>query len=190
MFFEKKRRCKSSNYSRAKWLTEQYLGTNQWKTAPKVRQKCIPQAYYGSEILMNKTKNRSDGDVREDFPGGWQEDKINKFTASGRTEKENEVFNYMKKLAQYRKQSAALTTGKMLQFAPKEGVYTYFRYTDNKTIMVISNTNSKEMTVKTAEFAEILRGPKSAKNVLTDDVLTDISTLKIPANTCWVLEIM
>ena len=150
----------------------------------------IPQAYYGSEILMNKTKNRTDGDVREDFLGGWQEDKINKFTASGRTEKENDVFNYMKKLAQYRKQSAALTTGKMLQFAPKEGIYTYFRYTDNKTVMVVSNTNSKEMTVKTAEFAEILRGPKSAKNVLTDDVLTDISTLKIPSHTCWILEIM
>ncbi|HEY5326914.1 MAG TPA: alpha-amylase family glycosyl hydrolase, partial [Mucilaginibacter sp.] len=47
----------------------------------------IPQMYYGDEILM-KNFSRPDGLVREDFPGGWAGDKVNKFTAAGRTDKE------------------------------------------------------------------------------------------------------
>lgn len=31
----------------------------------------IPQLYYGTEIMMNGVKNKSDGYVRKDFPGGW-----------------------------------------------------------------------------------------------------------------------
>ena len=46
-----------------------------------------------------------DGLVRLDFKGGWAGDKENKFTAAGRTAKENEAFNYVKKLANYRKNS-------------------------------------------------------------------------------------
>ena len=41
----------------------------------------IPQLYYGTEILMNGTKEKTDGDVRKDFPGGFPGDKQNAFTA-------------------------------------------------------------------------------------------------------------
>ena len=63
----------------------------------------IPHFYYGTEILMKNFKDPSDAEVRKDFPGGWKEDKINKFEASGRTEKENEAFSFVKNLANYRK---------------------------------------------------------------------------------------
>src|SRR5688572_15757930 len=51
----------------------------------------IPEMYYGTEVLMKGFTN-PDGWVRLDFAGGWTNDKANKFTAEGRTEKENEVF--------------------------------------------------------------------------------------------------
>jgi glycosidase len=45
----------------------------------------IPQLYYGNEVLMEGVTSPNDGYVRLDFPGGWKEDKVDKFNASGRT---------------------------------------------------------------------------------------------------------
>ena len=148
----------------------------------------IPQFYYGNEILMTGTTT-PDGKVRLDFKGGWPEDKVNKFTAAGRTEKENEAFNYVRKLATYRKNNEVLQTGKMMQFVPQDGVYVYFRYNADKTLMMLMNGEEKEMSLSTARFAERTTGFKQAVNVATDEVLEDISQIKIPAKTTLVLEL-
>ena len=111
----------------------------------------IPQFYYGTEILMKNFKDPSDAEVRRDFPGGWKEDKVNKFEASGRTEKENEAFNFVKNLANYRKSSEAISEGKFMQFVPQDGIYVYFRYTDEQIVMVVSNTNNVSKEIKTKE---------------------------------------
>ena len=148
----------------------------------------IPQFYYGNEILMTGTTT-PDGKVRLDFKGGWPEDKVNKFTAAGRTEKENEAFNYVRKLATYRKNNEVLQTGKMMQFVPQDGVYVYFRYNADKTVMILMNGEEKEVTVSTARFAERTSGYTQAVNVATDEVLADLSQIKIPAKTTLVLEL-
>lgn len=148
----------------------------------------IPQLYYGTEILMKNFKNPSDAKVREDFPGGWKDDAINKFSPLGRTDKENEIFNYVKKLANYRKQSSALTTGKLMQFVPADGVYVYFRYDDKQTIAVISNTNKEPKNIDAARFEERIAGFQSAKNVVTGDEIHSMN-FSVPANTVWVLEL-
>jgi glycosidase len=148
----------------------------------------IPQFYYGNEILMTGTTN-PDGKVRLDFKGGWPEDKVNKFTVAGRTEKENEAFNYVRKLATYRKNNEVLQTGKMMQFVPQDGVYVYFRYNASKTVMMLMNGEEKEVSLSTARFAERTSGYTQAVNVATDEVLADISKIKIPAKTTLVLEL-
>lgn len=125
----------------------------------------IPQMYYGNEILMTGLTSPNDGYVRQDFPGGWEGDAANKFTAAGRTAKENSIFNYIKKLANFRKTSSAIKTGKMMQFYPIDGVYVYFRYDANQTIMCIMNTNDKPMTIDLARFAERLKGFQLAFDV-------------------------
>ncbi|GGG97345.1 glycosyl hydrolase [Parapedobacter pyrenivorans] len=148
----------------------------------------IPQLYYGTEILMKNYAN-PDGLVREDFPGGWKGDRVDKFTASGRSAAENEAFDYVKKLANYRKQHAVLHTGKLLQFIPENGVYVYFRYDEQATVMVIMNSNAEAVTLDTERFAEGLRGRRGAVNVVTDEVLTDIGRIAVPATTTMVLEL-
>jgi glycosidase len=148
----------------------------------------IPQFYYGNEILMTGTTT-PDGKVRLDFKGGWPEDKVNKFTAAGRTEKENEAFNYVRKLATYRKNNEVLQTGKMMQFVPQDGVYAYFRYNADKTVMMLMNGEEKEVSLSTARFAERTSGFTQAVNVATDEVLADMSQIKIPAKTTLVLEL-
>lgn len=149
----------------------------------------VPQLYYGTENLTKNFKNPSDAEVRKDFEGGWADDKVNKFLASGRTEKENEAFNFVKKLANYRKNSDALTTGKLTQYLPMDGIYVYFRHNNNKSVMVIMSQNKEGRNLDTNRFMENIQGNISAKNIMTDELISDLKTLKIPANSFTILEL-
>jgi len=148
----------------------------------------IPQMYYGDEILMKNFSN-PDGLVRLDFPGGWPGDQSNKFTAAGRTEKENEAFNYVSKLANYRKNTVALQTGKLMQYIPQNDVYVYFRYDQEKTVMIAYNSNEKPITVATGRFTERTAGFTKALNVITDEQLNAIDNIVVPARTALILEL-
>ncbi len=146
----------------------------------------IPQIYYGTEILM-KNFSHPDGLVREDFPGGWATDTVNKFTEKGRTDKENKAFNYIKTLAHFRKNSSALQSGKLMQYVPKNGIYVYFRYNDQQTIMVIVNSNEQAKTLSTKRFVERMKGFTSARNVMTKKHLQQLETIKIKGHTTTIL---
>jgi neopullulanase len=148
----------------------------------------VPQLYYGDEILM-KNLSDPDGLVREDFPGGWDGDKTNKFVAAGRNDKENDAFNYVRKLANYRKNTTALQTGKMMQYIPEKGIYVYFRYDSKKTLMIVFNCNDKEQTETTSRYFERIKGAKKAKNVITGETI-DLSKLTILAKSTLVLELV
>lgn len=147
----------------------------------------IPQMYYGTEILMKNYAN-PDGKVREDFPGGWLGDKSDKFTETGRNAKENEAFNFVKKLANYRKSNAVLQTGKMMQFVPEKGIYVYFRYNKDKTVMVIMNTNDQVEELQTARFAERIGKYRTGMNIITDEK-TAIGKVQLAAKTTYIFEL-
>lgn len=150
----------------------------------------IPQVYYGTEILMKNYSN-PDGLVRSDFPGGWAGDKTDKFTAAGRTTPENEAWNYFRTLANYRKNSPALQNGKMMQYVPENGLYTYFRYLPEggKTVMVIVNGDDQVKSLETARFAERMSGATTAINIITKEQLNTLKTIAVPAKGTLVLEL-
>jgi neopullulanase len=148
----------------------------------------IPHFYYGTEILMKNFKDPSDAEVRRDFPGGWKEDKVNKFEKSGRTEKENEAFEFVKNLAHYRRTSDAISNGKFMQFVPQDGIYVYFRYTDKQTVMVVANTAKAEKSVDMKRFEERIGGFKTARNIINGAVLNNISSINISSKGVMVLE--
>jgi glycosidase len=150
----------------------------------------IPQLYYGTEVLMKNKKTGLDGaSVREDFPGGWNTDAANKFTAAGRSSLENEAFNYTSILANYRKRSTALTTGKTTQFVPVNGLYTYFRYDAKQTIMIVTNTSDKAVKPAWETYAERTRGFTKIKDVVTGKI-TSLGGLELQPKECFVLELM
>ena len=149
----------------------------------------IPQLYYGTEILMKNFSN-PDGLVREDFKGGWAGDKTNKFEAAGRNASENEAYNYVKKLANYRKNNPVLQTGKLMQYVPENGIYVYFRYNKNKTVMVIVNSNDKEQMVSTARFNERMNGFTKVLNVTTDSLFSLTNAIRVPPKSTMVLELL
>lgn len=147
----------------------------------------IPQLYYGTEILMKNFAN-PDGKVREDFPGGWPGDKVNKFTANGRNSKENEAFNLVRTLANYRKANSVLQTGKLMQYVPENGVYVYFRYNAEKTVMVVMNSNDKAVDITTDRFAERIGQHQQATDLLTKEKIA-IAKLALAAQTTYIFEL-
>lgn len=149
----------------------------------------IPEMYYGTEILLKGISN-PDGYVRGDFIGGWKEDSVNKFTQAGRTKKEDSVWQWTKTLANFRKTSLAIKTGKLMQFVPEDWVYTYFRYDDKQTVMVVMNTSNDEKTIKPERFAEITNRFTKGRNVVTNATV-DLTAKewKVPAKTIWVIEL-
>ena len=149
----------------------------------------IPQLYYGTEILMAGTTEKTDANVRFDFPGGWAGDKANKFTAAGRTDKENEAFNYMRALANFRKNSSAIKTGKMMQYVPENGVYVYFRYDEKQTVMCVMNGEEKEMSVNLARFSERMNGFARAYDVVTGETVVLDKTLTVAPKSMVIWEL-
>jgi neopullulanase len=150
----------------------------------------IPQLYYGSEIMMAGEKQKGDGDIRRDFPGGWPNDRHNAFTPSGRTSVENEAHDFMKKLLTWRKASPVIASGKMMQFIPRNDCYVYFRYNDEKTIMVVINDNETESrTIDTKRFAEIMHDYHSGYDVISEKQITDLSSVDIAPKTSMIIEL-
>lgn len=149
----------------------------------------IPQMYYGNEILMAGVTSPNDGYVRLDFPGGWEGDAANKFTAAGRTEKENSIFNYIKRLANFRLKSSAIKTGKFMQFLPVDGVYVYFRYDNNQTVMCIMNTNKEPKTIDLSRFQERMKDYTSALDVAAGQVFQLEKTITLMPVSNLVLEL-
>ncbi|MGI4884344.1 MAG: alpha-amylase family glycosyl hydrolase [Janthinobacterium lividum] len=146
-----------------------------------------PQLYYGTEVLM-KNFSDPDGKVREDFPGGWAGDKTNYFVA--RPGPAGEAFDYVSKLANYRKTHPVLSSGKLMQFIPQDGVYTYFRYTDDGAcVMVIANNTKNAKQVDGNRFAERTAGFASGQDVVTGAPVPDLKTLNVPARTVLVVEL-
>ncbi|MEG1187952.1 MAG: cyclomaltodextrinase C-terminal domain-containing protein, partial [Bacteroidales bacterium] len=150
----------------------------------------IPQVYYGTEIMMDGVKEVGDGDIRRDFPGGWPGDSINAFTAEGRTPEQNEVFDYMRTLLNWRKQNAVIHSGKTMHYVPQDEVYVYFRYNDDKKVMVaLNNSDTDAKSISLDRYGEMLQGVKSGKDVVTGKVYPLQNSLSIPAKSALILEV-
>ena len=115
----------------------------------------IPSLYYGTEMLMKETDGH--GKIREDFPGGWPADSLNKFTEADRTDDENTVWNYVQKLSKLRKNSSAIQSGKLTQFIPKDGLYIYFRSNEEEAYMIIVNVSDESREWSRSDYAEFLQ---------------------------------
>jgi len=149
----------------------------------------IPQIYYGTEIGMTGNKDNGDGDIRRDFPGGWPGDSINAFTSKGRTSVQNEYFNYLSKLLNWRKDKPVIHTGLLTQYAPENDTYVFFRYNDKETVMVIINNNETDQTLKTDRFAESLKDKLIGSDVITGKKYDLKNEIIVPKGTAFILEL-
>lgn len=148
----------------------------------------IPQIYYGTEIIMAADKGEGDGTLRRDFPGGWEGDKVNAFDSSNRTSQENEAFDYIRKLLQWRKGNNVIAKGSLKHFVTSNGVYVYERKYNNKSVVVFLSGSDKDQTINLNQYREVL--PKSqAKDVISGDTIAlENQTLTISSRSVLILE--
>jgi len=150
----------------------------------------IPQVYYGTEVLMDNTGfHDNHGVIRTDFPGGWAADSVNAFTGKGLSSDQQNMQNYVKRLLNWRKNNSTISTGKTLHFAPFDGIYVYFRYTDNETIMVVINKNDKEIKLDNKRFDEILANKNKATEVLNGESFQLNTGIKLNAKSAIIFKI-
>ena len=126
----------------------------------------IPQIYYGTEILMTGDKGKGDGDLRRDFPGGWQGDTRNCFVENGRTEQENEAFEFTRQLLNWRKGNQVIGKGSLKHYSIQNGVYVYQREFNGKSVVVIMNGTDDSKELDLTPYQEILPR-ENAFDVLT-----------------------
>ena len=149
----------------------------------------IPQIFYGSEILMTHKEGNDHGNIRKDFPGGWEGDKINGFTGAGLNTDQAETQNFFWTLMNWRKNKEVIHSGKLRHFAPEDGVYVYFRYNEVERVMIILNKNTTNTEISLDRFDEILKGMRSGKDILSGREIHDGEKLFLEARTPMVIEI-
>lgn len=150
----------------------------------------IPQIYYGDEIGMRGNKEElGDGDIRRDFPGGWEEDQQSGFTLEGRTAAQEEFHSFTKNLLNYRKDKEVLHFGKLLQFIPEDNVYVYFRYNDDETVMVIINNNPEDQVLDLTRFAEGIKDHTTGKDIISGIDVSLNDTLEVEGKKSMVIEL-
>jgi glycosidase len=147
-----------------------------------------PQFYYGTEILMSNTGDNSHGNIRRDFPGGWEGDQVNAFTNQGLTKEQIEARRFFKKLLNWRKTATATHNGRLIHFVPVNGVYTYFRFNDEMKIMVVLNKTASRQNVDLTQFSELQIEGATAKDVITGRQITLDNNLTVGPKQPLILE--
>ena len=129
----------------------------------------IPQIYYGTEILMNGVTEKSDGNVRKDFPGGFPGDQRSAFSEKGRSRAQQHMFLWLSRLLNFRKTEGrnCITKGRQVQFIPYNGIYVVARLSQSHTVLTILNGTNHSQMFAVKRYSEVIRDAKTAKDIPT-----------------------
>ena len=149
----------------------------------------IPQLFYGDEMMFATGKNyKSDGELRMDFPGGWEGDEKDLFSEEGRTGVEKELHDYVKTLFQWRKDKDVIHNGRTMHFMTRDNTYAFFRYNDTEKVFVFVNNSPEEKTIPWSHYAEITSGLGEGVNVVTGEKVTITDSTVVPPSTAIVID--
>jgi glycosidase len=139
---------------------------------------------------MTGHEHNGHGDIRKDFPGGWPDDVRNAFTANGRTKQQNQAFDFLKILMNWRKTKEVIHTGKLIHYIPENGVYVYFRSNNNETVMVLLNNSDNDKAVDLSRFAENLKGFTKGRSVMDNTTFNSLNSITVPAKSPLIVELI
>lgn len=178
------------NHDTDRFLKEYPTDLSGWKQAITflLTMPGTPQIYYGTELLMNGNKSKSDGDIRRDVPGGWSGDNENHFSRDSRDKIQNEAFDYLSKLLHWRKGNDVIANGKMKHYVLQKGVYVYERYLDGKNVVVFMNGTSNDVEINLDRYAESINGKSGGKDVLSGKSVSFGNTLKLNPKEVLIVE--
>lgn len=134
----------------------------------------IPKLLYGTEIGIVGDDHH--GNIRTPFPGGFPDGNKNAFTTEGRTDFQNDIFDYLTKLLKIRNEYPALQSGKLLHFYPFNDQYIYFRILDDQKIMVVVNDKNVQQKLDMTYIKHIIRDYNVLTNLITgENIIIDES---------------
>lgn len=140
----------------------------------------IPQLYSGDEIGMWGNKSCGDGPNRKDFP-------VEALTKKGRSKQQNRLFDFAKKLLNWRKGCRAVQFGTLTHFAVRSGCYVYSRRYEGKVVTVIMNGTNKSKVLDLTPYSEVL--PFSyAKDIISDKIIMFGEKMKLSPRRIMILE--
>lgn len=164
----------------------------------------IPQIFAGDELMFVSSRPDNVGDhpgLRVDFPGGWEGDEIDLFTAEGREAQTHntdglkvekgqaaDLFNYVSRLFQWRKTADVIHNGKTMHFMTRDNTYAYFRYNDEAAVFVYINNNLEPVNVPWSYYSEITEGLQGGVDVLTGESVEISDATVVAPKTALVVE--
>jgi len=148
-----------------------------------------PQFFYGSEALMQGPRERDDGRIRADMPGGWAGDAQNAFTGAGLSAAELDAQDCLRRLLQWRKRTPVVQHGKLQHFVPADGVYVYFRYDDNGAVMVALNRNAEAASLALDRFGDFIDAGSRGRDAMTGAAVAFDKPLSLAAKSATILRI-
>lgn len=172
---------------RFSFLTKQDMNIYKMGVAMILTMRGIPQVYYGTELLMDGEKAKGHGYIREDYPGGWNGDKVNAFSGEGLEDNVAEAQSYMKKILNWRKTSDAIHKGTLTHFLPENNKYVYFRSYEDDNVMVIINKSKKPMPFNPERYAECLND-KSGGTEIVSGMDVEFENLILEPGTAYIIE--
>lgn len=146
----------------------------------------IPQIFAGDEqMIVSKDRSQGHGGLRADFPGGWPGDPVDWFTPEGREEmtvntdgiavakgQAADVYNYVSRLFQWRKDKKVIHDGRTLHFLTRDNTYAYFRYDDEEVVFVYINNSNEVKNIPWTYYSEISEGLGEGTDVITGEKMT------------------
>jgi neopullulanase len=105
----------------------------------------IPQLYYGDEISMTGPVEPT---TRADFPGGFPGDAANAFSREGRNAEQQEVFEFVRTLANLRQRVEPLQHGKLINLHVSEQQYVFARKSEIGCVVVAFNNDTEPSTIE------------------------------------------
>lgn len=178
------------NHDTDRFLREKPSNLASWKQgiAFLLTTRGIPQIYYGTELLMFGSKKRTDGDIRLDVPGGFPGDSHNEFTPEGRSALQNEAYNFLSRIAQWRKGNDVIARGSLKHFMPDNGMYVYERSLDDKRVIVIMNGTDRTLDIDMSKYKEIMQPGMVFHDVVTGEDVTIMSDMSFAPRALYILE--
>lgn len=178
------------NHDTDRFLREKPSNLASWKQgiAFLLTTRGIPQIYYGTELLMFGSKKRTDGDIRLDVPGGFPGDSHNEFTPEGRSALQNEAYNFLSRIAQWRKGNDVIACGSLKHFMPDNGMYVYERSLDDKRVIVIMNGTDRTLDIDMSKYKEIMQPGMVFHDVVTGEDVTIMSDMSFAPRALYILE--
>jgi len=151
----------------------------------------IPQIYYGTELLFTNEKGGDHGQIRQEFSGGWNDHIQDAVSQKGLTKQQKEAQQLLINLAALRKRNKCISTSKLLHYIPKNNVYVYFRFSQEKdeVVMVVINRSGKKQKLDLSNYNEVIKDCKSLKPYTQEEFDKKPSYLHIPENGFMIYEL-